>query len=299
MTSPSGLMLGGNIFGHFTDFDQTQRIINGAREFNIKAIDTADVYSEGLSEKLIGQCLKNDRADWFVASKVGLKSHESPAGLGKKDNIFNKAEGSLRRLQTDYLDLYQMHHFDPITPLEETIEAFQQLIEQGKIRAAGISNYEISQLQKLKGYSPHCFGFHQASLNIASASVSKEKIKVCGEQGIKIIAYGALVRGLFHEKYLEGIIPEGSRATVSQSIKKDLSENFLYKLQQTAVIAKKYHTSLLSIALNSLKKSSSVEWTIVGCRDEMQLRNCFQGWLQEIATSCLEEVALIWEGFTF
>lgn len=294
--SKNRLMLGGNIFGYFTDLSQTSAILDQARDLGIYAIDTADVYSNGVSEEFIGECLKKDRSRWFLATKAGNVSHGSPKGLGKKEALFRKVEASLKRLQTDYLDLYQIHHFDPETPLEETVSAFQELLRSGKVRAAGISNYTPSQLETLQTHAPHhCFQFHQAPLNIVSAVKGKALASLCESRGMKTIAYGALARGIFHQKYLTGTIPEGSRAAISSSVKQDLSPEFLEKLKKTDLLGQQYSSSLVSIALNWLKSATPVEWTIVGCRGPQQLKGCFEAWSSPVVFELLQKVEEIWK----
>ena len=117
----SRLGLGGNIFGHFCDQEETRAIMDAAREAGINFVDTADVYSEGLSEEYIGKSIMGCRDQWFIASKVGVGSWVHPRHSGRRQNILSCVEGSLRRLGTDYIDLYQTHHFDPETPLDETL----------------------------------------------------------------------------------------------------------------------------------------------------------------------------------
>lgn len=291
-------MLGGNVFGYFTDLSTTKRILDRARELRVTAIDTADVYSDGISEEHIGESLHNERASWFIASKVGLKSHASSMGLGAKANIIQRVERSLKRLKTDYLDLYQIHHFDPQTPLEETLEAFQMLIQQGKILTAGISNYDEHHIKKLKEFTGHCFAFNQIPLNIANTHTNEKNLQECSAQNIQIIAYASLMRGLFHEKYLGDGIPENSRAAGSKAVKSDLTPEFLHRLKETSLLAQRYQTSLLSIALHWLKRLPSVRWTIIGCRTADHLSTCFQAWKGTIPTRCLEEAGHIWKNFS-
>ena len=288
------LMLGGNIFGHFTDRQETERVIHRAQELQVLAIDTADTYSDGLSEQIIGECIKNNRKSWFIASKVGIRSHAFPGGLGSKVSIMRKIEGSLRRLQTDYLDLYQMHVFDPMTPLQETIETFNQLIQQGKILSAGISNFDLNHLGQLKGILPHCITFHQLAFNITNAQMTREILDACIAQKIDIIAYATLARGLLSERYSDGMIPDDSRAATSQSIQADLTPHFLQKLKQTEILAKAYHSSLSQIALQWVNKCKAVKRLIVGCKNISQLESAYQALNIELPDQCLREAEHLW-----
>lgn len=288
------LMLGGNIFGHFTNKFQTIELIHQAKELGIQAIDTADVYSKGLSEEYIGDAIKHERNRWYIATKVGLASNASPNGLGKKKNILHKAEESLKRLQTDYIDLYQIHHFDNATPLEETLEAFFELKKRGWIRFGGVSNYSIEQVERLGRHS-HPIDYHQVPLNITHASEAEKFIESNRLNHLSLLAYSVLARGLFHEKYLQGEIPLDSRASRSRNIQKDLTETFLAKLQTSFEFCNFHGCSLLSIALHWVCQLDIVKWSIIGVRNIEQLHSLHQAYLKKLSKKQLEEVENIWK----
>lgn len=291
------IMLGGNIFGYFTDSLQTEEIIQTARNLGIFAVDTADVYSEGLSEELIGKNIKADRSKWFVSTKAGLRSHESPAGLGRKENIFQKVENSLKRLKTDYIDLYQIHHFDPTVPLDETLQAFEQLILQGKILSAGVSNYQRENLSELRSSKLKVIKFHQTELNLTNYSLKKPSLQECADQNISILAYSSLVRGLFSEKYLLETIPQGSRAEISKNVRAALTPAFLDRLRHSAELCRKHDIALPGLALRWIGERQDVKWVITGVRSKEQLLS-----LQEITSgnfpsSLFNEAERIWNEF--
>lgn len=291
------LMLGGNVFGHFSDPIQTGEILQTARDLGIFAIDTADVYSEGTSEKLIGEKIKSDRCHWFIATKAGIKSHASPVGLGRKGHIFQKVESSLARLQTDYIDLYQMHHFDPETPIDETLEALEQLIKQGKILSAGVSNYLPQNLSVLKSFPKKIIKFHQIDLNITNYSSKKLMLQECADQNISLIAYSSLVRGLFSEKYLSGTIPPESRAAISRSVQADLTPAFLDRLHLTAALCNKHHLFLPGLALQWVGQKKEVRWVIAGVRNKDQLLSLHNTISHDFPKPVLEEAEHIWCNF--
>ncbi len=148
------LMLGGNVFGWTVDQPTAFPILDAFVDAGLNFIDTADIYSTwvaghtgGESETIIGNWLKQSgkRSKIVLATKVGMQMGSGKKGL-KKDYILEEVEDSLRRLQTDYIDLYQSHEDDPSTPLEETMDAFAQLIKEGKVRAIGASNYSAERL---------------------------------------------------------------------------------------------------------------------------------------------------------
>lgn len=290
----SKLMLGGNIFGYFTNRIETGLIFHKARELGITAIDTADVYSEGLSEEYIGSFIQEDRDKWFIASKAGIRSHASSNGLGKKKNIFQKIEGSLQRLKTDYIDLYQIHAFDPETPLEETLEAFSTLLQQGKIRAAGISNYTHAHLKELARLPYHCFTSHQIAMNITNFHTSKPILETSHGLGMSAVAYASLARGIFNDKYLGDLPPPGSRAALSQNVLADLTPHFLSKLKSTAETVVSYNATCTQVALQWFHQFTNVRWVIVGCRNPNQLISAYEAFSQKIPQECIAQVEKIW-----
>jgi len=290
-------MLGGNIFGHFADKKQTSTLLAKAKNLGITAIDTADVYSNGLSEEFIGENIKTNREQWFVATKVGLQSHASPEGLGRKNNIIQRVENSLKRLKSDYIDLYQIHHFDPLTPLEETLEAFELLVKQGKILAAGISNYNLNHLKLLKEGDSKCIKFHQMPLNITNFSQTKQVLFESTKQNISILAYSSLVRGLFNEKYISGDIPSGSRASISKNVQADLTPDFLCRLEKTAKLCKNHQVSLLDAAIQWVAQQQDVRWIIVGIREVDQLTSVNHAAANTLPKTLLNELEAIWLGF--
>ena len=262
----SKLMLGGNIFGHFCDEKSSRRIVDLASERGLKAVDTANVYSDGLSEEFIGRALGSRRNDWFVATKVGLRSHANPAGIGTRKNILDSVQGSLKRLRTDYIDLYQIHHFDPETPIEETLDCFRELKEQGVIRQFGVSNYSGEQLERAMSASDGLISTHQVPLNICVGE--KQAI---GKSQCKILAYSTLYRGLLSEKYLGDDLPLASRASISESVRRDMSQEYLKTLSHMARICLENDLTIGAVALHWVLNKNYVNWAIVGCRSTNQL----------------------------
>ena len=141
----SEIGLGGNTFGQRADEPTSLAIINHAIDIGINYIDTADMYAQGRSEELVGKAVKNRRSRVIIATKFARAMGDSPNDQGGSRYYIMKAvEASLRRLQTDYIDLYQMHQSDPTTPIEETLRALDDLIRAGKVRYIGCSNFALS-----------------------------------------------------------------------------------------------------------------------------------------------------------
>lgn len=273
----SCLALGGNIFGRFCDRRETAAIIAMAGEAGINFIDTADVYSDGLSETHIGAAIRNRRAQWIIASKVGVHSGENPGKKGRKEYILARVEESLRRLNTDYIDLYQMHHFDSETPLEETLGALGELVRQGKVRHIGASNYSGEQLRRAW---PIAQELHVAPVssaqnhyNLFKREVEADVFPVCREVCAGAIVYGALARGVLGGKYRPGQdAPAGSRGAVSASIRADLTESVLKTVAGLAAFAERRGKTVTSLALAWALRRSEVSAVVVGVRNPEQLK---------------------------
>ena len=175
----------------------------------INFIDTANVYSEGMSEELTGQSIHNlgvDRNSLVLATKVRGKMGEGPndSGLTRK-HILQQAEASLKRLKTDYIDLYQVHSFDPLTPFEETLGALDDLVKSGKVRYIGASNMAAWQLMKALDYSKYNhvakFVSLQAYYTIAGRDLEREIIPLLKDQNIGLMVWSPLAGGLLSGKY--------------------------------------------------------------------------------------------------
>ncbi len=210
--------LGGNTFGRYVDAPGTARIIHRAIELGINFFDTADVYSIGVSEDHVGKALADRRDKGLIASKVAMKMGEGPNEQGlSRGHIIAGVEASLRRLGTDYLDLLQVHSWDPETPIEETMRALDDLVRAGKVRYLGCSNFTAWQLtQSLwvsdkRGYAP--FVSVQPRYSLLDRRIEAELVPACRAFGIGIVPYSPLAGGILTGKYRGGARPEGARGT--------------------------------------------------------------------------------------
>ncbi|MDB5192520.1 MAG: aldo/keto reductase [Segetibacter sp.] len=184
-------------------------LLKRAIDAGINFIDTANVYAEGLSEELTGQSIRNlglNRDDLVLATKVRGKMGDKPndAGLTRK-HIMQQAEASLKRLNTDYIDLYQIHSYDPLTPLEETLDALNDLVRSGKVRYIGASNMAAWQLMKALDYSTYNhvakFVSLQAYYTIAGRDLERELIPLLNDQKVGLMIWSPLAGGLLSGKY--------------------------------------------------------------------------------------------------
>ena len=209
----SELCLGTMLFGKETNVRDSQTIITSALDIGVNFIDTADVYVGGGSEKLIGQFIKTTRNQWILATKLASKMSETPnsGGLSRKW-VVEACENSLKRLRTDYIDIYYLHKEDPTTPLDETLRAIGLLISQGKIRYFGVSNYRSWRVAEICNI---CDGLgidrpiaSQPYYNAMNRMPETEHIPACSYYGIGVVPYSPLARGLLTGKYKKNEQPE-------------------------------------------------------------------------------------------
>ncbi|HYG56594.1 MAG TPA: aldo/keto reductase [Symbiobacteriaceae bacterium] len=208
----SEIGLGTMMFGEKTAETDAVRIIHAGLDAGVNLIDVADVYAGGESERITGEALKGRRHEAVLATKLGRRT---PLGEGlSRRHVFHAVEASLTRLQTDYLDLYQVHRWDPETPLQETLETLNDLVRQGKVRYIGCSNFAAWQLCKALWVSDvgHWGRFDsvQPRYNLTHREPEAELFPLCLSEGVGVLAYSPLAGGILTGKYLEAV-PEGSR----------------------------------------------------------------------------------------
>ncbi len=250
-----------------------------AVEAGVNFIDTANVYSFGESEKLLGQALKDtglNRDDLVIATKVRGRMSEGAnhVGLSRK-HIFTQVEQSLKRLQTDYLDLYQIHGFDPVTPLDETLSALDDLVNQGKVRYLGVSNHAAWQIMKALGTSAQRgwsrFESIQAYYSIAGRDLEREIVPLALDQQLSILAWSPLAGGLLSGKFnRDGSGPEGSRRISFDfpPVEKERAFDCVDVMRQ---IAESHQVSVAQIALAWVLHQPAMTSIIIGAKTTEQL----------------------------
>jgi aryl-alcohol dehydrogenase-like predicted oxidoreductase len=227
----SEICLGTMTFGHQCDERTSFAILDRAADKGVDFIDTADVYpvppsveTAGRSEEIVGAWLQGKRHRFVLATKCRGRVGPGPndEGLSRR-HILAAVEDSLRRLRTDFIDLYQAHHPDPSTPLDETLRAFDDLVHQGKVRYVGCSNYPAWQLALSLGLSDRLglarFDCVQPRYNLLFREIESELVPLCRDQGIGIIVYNPLAGGFLSGKYqsLEAPPPAGTRFTLGKT----------------------------------------------------------------------------------
>jgi aryl-alcohol dehydrogenase-like predicted oxidoreductase len=194
--------IGGWMWGGTDEQKAIEAILNGLDK-GLNLIDTAPVYGFGLSEEIVGKALKEygSRDKVVIATKVGLEWEDKHSKVWRnstKERIFKEVEDSLKRLQTDYIDIYQVHWPDTKTPFEETAEAMYKLYKEGKIRAIGVSNYSPEQMEEFRKVAP--IYTNQPPYNLFERQIEKDVILYCEKNNIALLFYGAICRGLLSGK---------------------------------------------------------------------------------------------------
>ena len=256
------------------------RIVGRALEAGINFIDTADVYSNGQAEVITGQALKNlqvAREEVVVATKVfGETGKKGPNARGlSRHHIIDGVQASLKRLQLDYIDLYQVHGFDPATPIEETVRALDYLVQHGHIRYVGVSNWAAWQIVKALGIADHYglarFQSLQAHYTIATRDLEREIIPALRSESVGLMVWSPLAGGLLSGKYeRDGKAAEGSRRSLFDfpPVNKDRAFACIDVMR---IIADKRQVSVAQIALAWLLHQPAVTSVIIGVKRIDQL----------------------------
>lgn len=281
------LALGGNVFGWTVGEPDGFEILDAFLSAGFNLIDTADVYPKwvpgnqgGESEAMIGNWLKHSgkRHEVVIATKVGMEMGPNKKGLSK-EYIKRAAEDSLRRLQTDYIDLYQSHEDDPQTPLEETLGAFSELIDQGKVRAIGASNYTADRLTEALNVSRSLGLARYESLqplyNLYDRAVYEDELEpLCVREGIGVIPYFSLAAGFLTGKYRsEYDLSQSARAG---TVKKYLNERGFGILNALDQVAQRFHSTPARVALAWLIARPSITAPIASATSLAQLNDLIE-----------------------
>jgi aryl-alcohol dehydrogenase-like predicted oxidoreductase len=255
---------------------EADRLVGVALEAGVNFFDTADVYSEGESERLLGKALQARRKDIVLATKVRGRVGPGPNEVGlTRGHIHASIDASLRRLGTDYVDLYQIHGFDPLVPLDETLRALEDVVRSGKVRYLGCSNLAAWQLMKSVGVSERHgwsrFDSLQAYYSIAGRDLEREIVPLLQDQGIGLMVWSPLAGGLLSGKFSrEGAGPEGTRRAAFDfpPVDKDRAFRVLDVMRE---IAGEKGTTVPRIALAWVLHQKWVSTVIIGAKDDQQL----------------------------
>jgi aryl-alcohol dehydrogenase-like predicted oxidoreductase len=261
-----------------TDVAAATRQIDLCLDAGVNLIDTADVYSDGLSEQILGEAIKGRRDKLLVATKARFPMGPGPNDAGlSRHHLIAACEASLRRLGTDHIDLFQVHEWDGVTPLEETLDALDHLVRSGKVRYVGCSNYAGWQMTKALGISERRglqrFVSQQIYYSLQARDAEYELIPAAIDQGVGIMVWSPLAGGLLSGKYRRGQTPpEGSRQLTDWNEPPVRDEEQLYDIIDALVeIADGRGVSPAQVALAWLLGRPGVSTVVVGARTEEQL----------------------------
>src|SRR5919205_301150 len=309
----SELCLGCMTFGREADEGDSRKIVGRFLEAGGNFVDTADVYSNGVSEEITGRALEGVRDDVVLATKVFFPMGEGPNDVGlSRKHVMQGCEDSLRRLGTDYIDLYQVHCWDAATPLEETLAALTDLVRSGKVRYVGVSNFTGWQLMKSLAVS-ESGGFErfvclQPQYSLVERNIEREILPVCVEEGLGVIPWSPLGGGFLSGKYRRGEKPpQGSRiAEAVESMEeywdRRATERNWDTLEVVGGISEETGRSYAQISLNWLLRQEGVTAPIIGARTMEQLEDNLGavGWeLGERQVERLSEASAIEEVYPY
>ncbi|HWB36305.1 MAG TPA: aldo/keto reductase family protein [Rugosimonospora sp.] len=275
----------GNWITHGSQVEEeaAQSCVRAALELGITTFDTADVYAGTRAEAVLGRALQGQRRDGLeIFTKVFW-----PTGPGRNDrglsrkHIMTSIDGSLRRLQTDYVDLYQAHRYDHSTPLEETMQAFADIVHAGKALYIGVSEWKATEIRAAFDLAQELkiqLVSNQPQYNMLWRVIESEVVPTCEELGIGQVVFSPIAQGVLTGKYLPGqAAPEGSRATDDKSganfIKRLLTDEVLGRVQRLGPLAEQAGLSLAQLAVAWVLQNPNVSSAIVGATRPEQLRD--------------------------
>jgi aryl-alcohol dehydrogenase-like predicted oxidoreductase len=256
--------LGCNNFGLRLDLERTRAVVEAALAEGITFFDTADIYGGGDSERFLGEILSGRREQVVLATKFGMADD----GSGSRDYVRRSIAASLERLGTDYVDLYYYHRPDGVTPISETVAALVELRDEGTVRAFGVSNFSVEQLDEAVRAGP--VTALQNRYNLLERDAEGELIPRCGELGVAFIPYFPLASGLLTGKYRRGQPPpSGSRL---ESRRDALSDEAFDRVERLEEFAEVHGRSLLELAIAGLASQPPVGSVIAGATRPEQVR---------------------------
>ncbi|WP_202619219.1 aldo/keto reductase [Ornithinimicrobium cavernae] len=290
--------IGCNAFGTRIGGDRVQEIVDAAIEAGITLFDTADTYGRGESETLLGEALNNRRDDVVVATKFGMDMHGANGpdwgARGSRRYIRRAVEASLRRLGTDWIDLYQLHTPDPATPMEETLAALTELVTEGKVRYIGSSNLAGWQVvdadwtARTSGYAP--FVSAQNKYSLLDREAEDELVPACEMVGVGILPFFPLEYGLLTGKYRrDQAPPEGSRLALDSQAQRLAGADW-DEIERLEAYAEQRGLTMLQVAIGGLAAQPAVASVIAGVTSSDQVRSNAAAGLWEPTAEDLAEL---------
>jgi aryl-alcohol dehydrogenase-like predicted oxidoreductase len=279
--------LGCNNFGGRVDEAGTRAVVDAALDAGVTFFDTADIYGNaGGSEELLGRVLQGRRDQVVLASKFGKPMGDGAESRGSRGYILGAIEASLRRLQTDVIDLYQHHEEDPSTPLEETVETLDGLVRDGKIRAWGTSNYAPETLERVKALASDAFVSEQSEYSWLHRDPEAELLGTCERLGLGFIPFFPLASGLLTGKVSREHPPaEGTRLHG-----REIPDERLDQVEKLSAFAERQGVTLLDVAVGGLLAVRPVVSVIAGATKPEQVRANAEAGEWEPSSEALQEL---------
>jgi len=264
--------LGTNNFGARIDYEESKAVLDEAIEQGITLVDTADIYSQGTSEEFIGRALEGRRDAVFVATKFGKEMNDNPSdSRGSPEYIRWAVEGSLRRLRTDVIDVYQMHEPDPSTPIEETLGALDELVREGKVRFIGSSNFSPAQIEEAdtlaRDRGMTRFVAAQNEYSLVRREAEDELLPLCDRLGIGVLPYFPLASGLLTGKHPVGQVPTEGRLAG-----REIPAERWAIVEKLRRYAGERRLTLLDVAVGGLLAMPAIASVIAGATKPEQVR---------------------------
>ena len=265
--------LGTNNFGPRVDYEGALAVLDEALEQGVTFVDTADIYGQGTSEDFIGRALEGRRDRVLIATKFGKPMDERPSDRrGARDYVRFAIEGSLRRLRTDHVDLYQLHEPDPGTPIEETLETLQDLVREGKVRYVGNSNFSAEQVQEADAVARERmltrFVSAQNEYSLVERGIEDDVLPVCERLGLGQLPYFPLASGLLTGKYTRG-----EEATEGRLAGREIAGERWERYEALQRYAGERNVPILHVAVGGLLAlSPAVSCVIAGATKPEQVR---------------------------
>lgn len=264
--------LGTNNFGRRLDYPRSLAVIDAALEAGVTLLDTADIYGDGVSEEHIGRALEGRRDRVLVATKFGKPMDDRPEeSRGRPEYVRWAVEGSLRRLRTETIDLYQMHEPDPLTPIEETLGVLDELVREGKVRWLGSSNFDCPQIERVE-HAAREHGFArfvsaQNEYSLVEREAEDELLGACAAAGIGFLPFFPLASGLLTGKYRRG-----EEATEGRLAGREIPAERWDRVEGLQRFADDRGVSLLEAAIGGLLAMPAVTSVIAGATTPEQVR---------------------------
>jgi aryl-alcohol dehydrogenase-like predicted oxidoreductase len=264
--------LGTNNFGGRIDYDHSKAVIDAAIDAGITLFDTADIYSQGTSEEFIGRALDGRRDKVLIATKFGKPMDANPSeSRGSPGYIRSAVEGSLQRLRTDVIDVYQMHEPDPSTPIEETLGALDELVREGKVRFIGSSNYSAEQIEEADALSRDRgltrFVAAQNEYSFVVREAEDDVLPACERLGIGVLPFFPLASGLLTGKHPHGQVPSEGRLAG-----RDIPADRWATVEALQRFADERSVSILDVAVGGLLAMPAISSVIAGATKPEQVR---------------------------